>query len=81
MKSPKDLLDEIVDMIDGDLDSMRADNVDKLDVRSAAKITRYSKALLEILGYESDQRKEQKKKLASLTDEELKELAKKALKD
>lgn len=49
----------------------------KLDVRSAAKITRYSKALLEILSYESDERKEAKKKLSKLSQEELDALAKK----
>ena len=83
MSSPKDLLNEIVEMIEGDIDAMRASPAEegrdpaKLDVRSAAKITRYSKALLEILSYESDERKEAKKKLSKLSQEELDALAKK----
>ena len=81
MSSPKELLEEIVEMIEGDLDAMRAETQERLDARSAAKITRYSKALLEILDYEAGQRKEQKRKLASLTEVELEKLAKEALRD
>lgn len=85
--SPKKLLDEIVEMIEGDIEAMRGvpaaegEDPSRLDARSAAKITRYSKALLEILDYESSQRKEQKRKLSSLTEEELEKLAKEAMRD
>jgi hypothetical protein len=81
MSSPKELLEEIVEMIEGDIDAMRAETQERLDARSAAKITRYSKALLEILDYEAGQRKEQKRKLSTLTEAELEKLAKEALKD
>lgn len=81
MSSPKELLDGIVGMIEGDLNAMRDESQERLDARSAAKITRYSKALLEILGYESEQRKEQKRKLSTLSKEELEKLAKQALED
>lgn len=78
MKSAKTLLDDIVEIIEGDLGTI-ADP--KLDVRTAAKITRYSHALIEILAYDREQKKEDKRKLSSLTMEELQVLAKKALKE
>lgn len=81
MKSPKTLLTEIVNLIEGDLEQMQDRDTTRLDVRDAAKVTRYSKALLEILDHEANERKEQKRRLSSLGDEELKELAKKAFAD
>ena len=78
MKSAKTLLDDIVDIIEGDLGTI---SDPKLDVRTAAKITRYSHALIEILAYDREQKKEEKKRLSSLTTEEIHALAKNVLKE
>lgn len=77
---PDSLLHSIVEIMERDIELILQHPEDKLSPRDAAKLTRYSSALLDIQTYVAEKEKVAKRKLANLSDEELNRLAREALK-
>lgn len=78
--NPRDLLKRVIDIIERDVSEIEnLSDEGKLDPNSAMDLTRYSKALLDIISDADELRKKQRKALADLSDEDLEALAEKAL--
>lgn len=79
--NPDALLDNIVEIIERDIEAILDSPDAKISPRDAAKLTRYSSALLDIQTYTAQKEKEAKKKLSGLSNEELEKKARELLEE
>ncbi len=81
-RNPRDLLDEVIGLIESDLSHIKKSSKSRaLEPDEALTLSRYSKALLDIVKDIDESGEKKKKSLAKLSDQDLAELAEKALRE